>query len=180
MARADSMIQMTGDKKLASTLLKLPVNVFIGVIRPATRKGVNVVKKEAKLNAKPGAVLSDKASGEMRKAIRSKTTANKNKETVSGRVFVTRKNKVVIDGKLHNPGAVAHLVEFGHGGPHPARPHPFLRPALDEKRTEAFQAVATEARKRLPKAVQKAKKITKANAIKALKNTTGKGLLRIK
>lgn len=26
----------------------------------------------------------------------------------------------------------AHLVEFGHGGPHPAPPHPFFRPAWDE------------------------------------------------
>ena len=26
----------------------------------------------------------------------------------------------------------AHLVEFGHGGPHPAPPHPFIRPAWDE------------------------------------------------
>jgi len=26
----------------------------------------------------------------------------------------------------------AHLVEYGHGGPHPAPPHPFIRPAWDE------------------------------------------------
>jgi HK97 gp10 family phage protein len=26
----------------------------------------------------------------------------------------------------------AHLVEFGHGGPQPAPPHPFFRPARDE------------------------------------------------
>ena len=25
----------------------------------------------------------------------------------------------------------AHLVEYGHGGPHPAPAHPFFRPALD-------------------------------------------------
>lgn len=180
MPRADSMITLIGDKKLASTLLQLPVNVFIGVMLSATRKGVNVVKKEAKLNAKPGAVLSDKASGEMKKAIRSKTTANKDKETVSGRVFVTRKNRVVINGRVHNPGVVAHLVEFGHGGPRPARPHPFLRPALDEKRTEAFQAIGKEATKLLPKAVAKAKKKTKANAINILKKINPSDLLRIK
>ena len=28
----------------------------------------------------------------------------------------------------------AHLVEFGHAGPHPAPPHPFVRPAWDEMR----------------------------------------------
>lgn len=26
----------------------------------------------------------------------------------------------------------AHLVEFGHAGPHPAPPHPYMRPALAE------------------------------------------------
>lgn len=26
----------------------------------------------------------------------------------------------------------AHLVEYGHGGPHPAPAHPFFRPAVDE------------------------------------------------
>ena len=27
-------------------------------------------------------------------------------------------------------GNVAHLVEYGHGGPHPAPPHPFFRPGI--------------------------------------------------
>ena len=26
----------------------------------------------------------------------------------------------------------SHLVEYGHGGPNPATPHPFLRPASDK------------------------------------------------
>jgi len=30
----------------------------------------------------------------------------------------------------------AHLVEFGHGGPHPAPPHPFVRPAWDSIKDE--------------------------------------------
>ena len=35
----------------------------------------------------------------------------------------------------------AHLVEFGHGGPHPAPPHPFVRPAFDASKEEAFEAM---------------------------------------
>ena len=31
----------------------------------------------------------------------------------------------------HRPTKVGHLVEFGHGGPHPAPAHPFLVPAAD-------------------------------------------------
>lgn len=30
----------------------------------------------------------------------------------------------------------AHLVEYGHGGPHPAPPHPFMRPAWDSIKDE--------------------------------------------
>lgn len=32
----------------------------------------------------------------------------------------------------------AHLVEYGHGGPAPAPPHPFVRPAFDAKADEAY------------------------------------------
>jgi len=36
----------------------------------------------------------------------------------------------------------AHLVEFGHGGPHPAPPHPFLRPAWDSIKDEIRRDIA--------------------------------------
>ena len=32
-------------------------------------------------------------------------------------------------------------VEFGHGGPHPAPPHPFVRPAFDARVDEAYEKV---------------------------------------
>lgn len=35
----------------------------------------------------------------------------------------------------------AHLVEFGHGGPHPAPPHPFMAPAFDATVDEAYQTI---------------------------------------
>ena len=31
----------------------------------------------------------------------------------------------------------SHLVEYGHGGPRPAPPHPYLRPALDKNIDDA-------------------------------------------
>lgn len=33
----------------------------------------------------------------------------------------------------------AHLVEFGHAGPAPAPPHPFVRPAFDKNAGKAFE-----------------------------------------
>jgi HK97 gp10 family phage protein len=44
------------------------------------------------------------------------------------------------------PRNYAHLVEFGHGGPHPAPAHPFMRPAFDEGKAAAIQAVADKIR----------------------------------
>jgi HK97 gp10 family phage protein len=44
------------------------------------------------------------------------------------------------DGRKEVPGNIFHLVEFGHGGPHPAPPHPILRPAYDERIDEAQAA----------------------------------------
>ena len=35
----------------------------------------------------------------------------------------------------------ANPVEFGHGGPHPAPPHPFVRPAFDARVDEAYEKV---------------------------------------
>ena len=32
-------------------------------------------------------------------------------------------------------------VEFGHAGPHPAPPHPFVRPAFDARVDEAYEKV---------------------------------------
>jgi HK97 gp10 family phage protein len=33
------------------------------------------------------------------------------------------------------------FVEYGHGGPHPAPPHPFIRPAYDLKSDEAWNTI---------------------------------------
>lgn len=35
----------------------------------------------------------------------------------------------------------AHLVEYGHGGPAPAPPHPFIGPAYDKHEAEAYAEI---------------------------------------
>lgn len=45
-------------------------------------------------------------------------------------------------GVVHGPDAPhGHLVEYGHGGPHPAPPHPFVRPAFDATKDEAYNNI---------------------------------------
>lgn len=36
------------------------------------------------------------------------------------------------DPVFYDPAKIAHLVENGHGGPHPAPAYPFLRPAFEQ------------------------------------------------
>jgi HK97 gp10 family phage protein len=38
----------------------------------------------------------------------------------------------------------AHLVEFGHAGPHPAPAHPFFRPAIAETFPRALENIKTD------------------------------------
>lgn len=37
----------------------------------------------------------------------------------------------------------ASWVEFGHGGPHPAPEHPFMRPAYESTKDEAYSIIRT-------------------------------------
>ena len=50
----------------------------------------------------------------------------------------------VFKGKLASTAPHAHLVEFGHGGPAPAPPHPFVRPAFYARADEAFAIIREE------------------------------------
>ena len=45
----------------------------------------------------------------------------------------------------------AQPVEFGHGGPHPAPPHPFVRPAFDARGEEACELLKEQLRAALDK-----------------------------
>ena len=42
-------------------------------------------------------------------------------------------------------------VEFGHGDPHPAPPHPFVRPAFDARSEESYELLKEQLRTALDK-----------------------------
>ncbi len=48
------------------------------------------------------------------------------------------RSKARIGVQKGSDGYYATFVEYGHKGPHPAGPHPFLAPAFDAKQEEAF------------------------------------------
>lgn len=61
-----------------------------------------------------------------------------------GRVVRKRRGGYRVTVGIHRKDGGAEYgnpVEFGHGGPHPAPPHPFVRPAFDAKVDEAYEQV---------------------------------------
>ena len=50
----------------------------------------------------------------------------------------------VFKNRMATSAPHAHLVEFGHGGPAPAPPHPFVRPAFDAQADNAFRIIREE------------------------------------
>lgn len=66
-----------------------------------------------------------------------------------GRVVRKRKGgyRVTVGVHRSDGGAeYANPVEFGHSGPHPAPPHPFVRPAFDARVDEAYEKVKEQLR----------------------------------
>ena len=47
--------------------------------------------------------------------------------------------RVTIGVHAESGAAYGVPVEFGHGGPHPAPPHPFVRPAFDARAEESYE-----------------------------------------
>lgn len=54
------------------------------------------------------------------------------------------RSKARIGAQKGSDGFYATFVEYGHGGPRPAGPHPFLAPAYDAKQEEAFKIIKQE------------------------------------
>ena len=64
-----------------------------------------------------------------------------------GNVVKHRRGGYTVSVGVHRKdggAAYANPVEFGHGGPHPAPPHPFVRPAFDARVDEAYEKVKQE------------------------------------
>lgn len=146
-----SQENITGGAALDALLASLPVKLETNIMRSALRAGAAVYLAQVKQNIPV-------EHGLLRQSAR--VTTRKTKD-----------GKVSASVKVGNSAAFyAHMVEFGtrphsitsrgmtingnvvRSVDHPgARPHPFMRPAADEKFTQAVEAVRMQVRKRLTK-----------------------------
>lgn len=143
---ADMYAQIIGDKQLLANLNALAPKVKKRIMKPAMRKGGQVIAKRAKLKV-------PKRSGFLRKALRALPTKNGNVK-----IYVNPKVSGWYKGKFVRPAKYAHLVEFGTQD---AAAKPFLRPALNEGKDDAFKAVTAEAQKQFGKLASQGKTILK-------------------
>ena len=79
-------------------------------------------------------------SGKLRSALRIKKASRQRSARVTVGVHATE-----------GGAPYAQPVEFGHGGPHPAPPHPFVRPAFDARAEEAYELLKEQLRNALDK-----------------------------
>lgn len=125
MPRAKS-VTITGIKEVRAELSKLVRDVAGNgqqaglAIKEVLRDAAEVIKNKA-------IELAPIDDGELKRSI------------FADRGDPTKVSAIVgVNGKIapHGP-----LVEFGHAGPHPAGPHPYMRPAATEKAAEARQVI---------------------------------------
>lgn len=133
-------MQLVGDVALMRKFKTLPQRIQNKHARRGVSKAARILVKAAKTKC-------PKDTGQLRKSLGFKPKTYK-----TGVIAIVGPRtgfRIVINDKPHDPAKIAHLVEGGHGGPHTAPAHPFLRPAMDETSQSNMQLIADEIRKGL-------------------------------
>jgi HK97 gp10 family phage protein len=92
----------------------------------ALAEGAEVIAREMRQ-------LAPVKSGKLKNAIK----VGKARNGRNGRQVTVGVHRRDFSGDEYYPA----YVEYGHGGPRPAPPHPFIRPAFDLKKDEAWNTV---------------------------------------
>jgi HK97 gp10 family phage protein len=98
-------LSLTGNKKLERKLKKLPAKVQRNIVRKGMRKGLALLRKEARS-------LAPVDTGRLKKAIKTKVSLRSSGD-ITGRVFVKYKGK--------GAAPYSHLVEWGGEKNSPSR-----------------------------------------------------------
>jgi HK97 gp10 family phage protein len=129
-------LQLSGDITLLARFHELPPKV-------QKKYGRRGVAKAARLMVKSAKTKCTVRTGQLKKSLgfRPRTYKTGVFAVIGPRGGFETVGK---DGKKHDPKKIAHLVEMGHGGPRPAMPKPFLRPAMYETAPECANKIAAE------------------------------------
>jgi HK97 gp10 family phage protein len=138
-------VEFHGDKQIKKFLGELPPRIIKKSMRRALSIAATPIVKMAR-------ALAPKQFGWLKRSIKRKVKTYPSGVTVAvigpDRNVVGKPKADLGSGKdvkvkrrpLRIPHKYAHLVEGGHAGPHPARPHRFLAPAYAANATKAVAA----------------------------------------
>jgi HK97 gp10 family phage protein len=137
------LVQAIGDKELIKAMGDVKANIMRRVMRPAINFGLTPITKAAKANV-------EVESGLTKKAIKKKV----GKRGAWGKVYIDPKIEGEYNGKKRKPANTAHLLEFGTEH---SEAKPFMRPAVESKRTESLARIGSKAKENLAKLAAKVK-----------------------
>lgn len=116
-------VTLSGFDDLAEALTRLSQLGKSKAINDVLRRAAEPIVQQATANA-PGSIAKAIRAGDV--------TFKKGVKKIT--IGVHRKD-------WHEDEYIPPYVEYGHGGPRPAPPHPFLRPAYDARVDEAYSIV---------------------------------------
>lgn len=144
---ADVLIK--GLEELEKALKNIDKKIADKVLKSATSKGLDPIKRRAKANAKWASI---------RKLIGKKVWKNK-KGNITGKIYLkpSKEGRTInLKGKTVGFEAVGMILEFGRKKGD-LKPMPFMRPAREQAKAQALQAMAKEGKKRLEELTKKVK-----------------------
>jgi hypothetical protein len=154
---------LDGATKTLAILAGLKVKIVKKITRHAMVKATAVLRKTTR-TARGTSAWRHADLHKLRKSLSSKVFISKDGK-VFGLVGARTGDRIQIGSVAsgpnkgapiyYDPSKVLHLVEGGHGGPHPAPPHPFMKPALEASTSAIETTLETELNKGIADAVAK-------------------------
>jgi HK97 gp10 family phage protein len=129
--------RLEGIDKTIAAAKELERRIKRGGMRTALNKATTPTLQKARR-------LAPRESGLLRKSLKKKVTTNTREDTVTVIIGSDKSVSGTFKGEKRTPARYAHLVEMGHGGPHSAAPHPFLRPAWESTKIEVQRIYKAE------------------------------------
>ncbi len=119
------LVSLEGIPQAIAAAKELERRIKRGGMRTALTKASSIMLAKAKALCPVG------PTGLLKRSLKKKTTTNTRTDAVTVRIGADKKVQKKVGDEVVRPARYLHLVELGHGGPHPAPPHPFLRPAYE-------------------------------------------------
>jgi len=136
-----SMLEITGDKKLAKAILALPDKVQKKVVRSSLSRGLTPIARTARKNQQHKS---------LKKLIGKSVIKRKRDKMYAGKVYMkpSKDRTIMLKGREVGFEVVGNILEFGSAKRN-IKAQPFMRPAAIQSKGAALHAFAEQARKKL-------------------------------